>query len=132
MAHRFGDLEAVVMDRIWSAPDTITVRTVFEDLLRSREIAYTTVMTTMDNLHRKGWLEREREGKAYRYRARLSREQYSAQLMREALGGGRSDLVLAHFVEQISDDDTAALRKVLRRAKSRNPHPEQPGTEVAE
>jgi len=132
MAHRFGDLEAVVMDRIWSAPDTITVRTVFEDLLRSREIAYTTVMTTMDNLHRKGWLEREREGKAYRYRARLSREQYSAQLMREALGGGRSDLVLAHFVDQISDDDTAALRKVLRRAKSRHPHPEQPGTEVAE
>lgn len=120
------------MDRIWSAPDTITVRTVFEDLLRSREIAYTTVMTTMDNLHRKGWLERERDGKAYRYRARLSREQYSAQLMREALGGGRSDLVLAHFVEQISDDDTAALRKVLRRAKTRNAPTEQPGTEVAE
>ncbi|WP_227982676.1 BlaI/MecI/CopY family transcriptional regulator [Nocardia spumae] len=120
MAHRFGDLEAVVMDRIWSAPDTITVRTVFEDLLRSRDIAYTTVMTTMDNLHRKGWLERERDGKAYRYRPRLSREQYSAQLMREALGGGRADLVLAHFVEQISEDDTAALRKVLRKVRAKN------------
>lgn len=52
--------------------------------------------------------------------------------MREALGGGRSDLVLAHFVEQISDDDTAALRKVLRRMKTRNARTEQPGTEVAE
>ncbi|AHH17712.1 BlaI/MecI/CopY family transcriptional regulator [Nocardia nova] len=120
MAHRFGDLEAVVMDRVWSAPGPITVRTVFEDLLRTREIAYTTVMTTMDNLHRKGWLERERDGKAYRYHPRLTREQYSAQLMREALGGGRSDLVLAHFVEQISDDDTAALRKVLRRMRAKN------------
>ncbi|MEV5653011.1 BlaI/MecI/CopY family transcriptional regulator [Nocardia sp. NPDC052254] len=131
MAHRFGDLEAVVMDRVWSAPDSITVRTVFEDLLRTREIAYTTVMTTMDNLHRKGWLERERDGKAYRYRPRLSREQYSAQLMREALGGGRSDLVLAHFVEQISDDDTAALRKVLRRMRAKNTA-DQPGSGAAE
>ncbi|CAM4338523.1 BlaI/MecI/CopY family transcriptional regulator [Nocardia ninae] len=115
MAHRFGDLEAVVMDRVWSADDTITVREVYEHLLRDREIAYTTVMTIMDNLHRKGWLERTRQGKAYDYWPTLSREQYSAKLMRDALGGGgRSDLVLAHFVEQITEDESAALRTVLR------------------
>ena len=120
MARGFGDLEAVVMDRLWEREGATTVRAVFEDLLHDREIAYTTVMSTMDNLHRKGWLSREREGKAYLYVPSMTREQYSAQLMRDALDvGGRSDLVLAHFLEQISDDESAALRKVLRRLSSR-------------
>ncbi|MGS2809210.1 MULTISPECIES: BlaI/MecI/CopY family transcriptional regulator [Nocardia] len=117
MGHRFGDLEAVVMDRMWSAEDDVTVREIYEGLLREREIAYTTVMSTMDNLHRKGWLARERHGKAYRYWPTLSREEYSAQLMRAALEGARSDLVLAHFVEQISDDESDALRALLRRLR---------------
>ena len=120
MARGFGDLEAVVMDRLWASEGATTVREVFEDLLRDREIAYTTVMSTMDNLHRKGWLSRERQGKAYLYVPGMTRAQYSAQLMRDALDvGGRSDLVLAHFLEQISDDESAALRKVLRRLASR-------------
>jgi predicted transcriptional regulator len=63
-----------------------------------------------------GWLSRERVGKAYRSWPRMSREQYGAVLMREALdAGGRSDRVLAHFLEQISDEGSAALRKVLQR-----------------
>ena len=120
MARGFGDLEAVVMDRLWARDGATTVREVFEDLLHDREIAYTTVMSTKDNLHRKGWLSRKRQGKAYLYVPSMTREQYSAQLMRDALDvGGRSDLVLAHFLEQISDDESAALRKVLRRSGSR-------------
>jgi predicted transcriptional regulator len=116
VARGFGDLEAVVMDRLWECDGATTVREVFEDLLRDREIAYTTVMSTMDNLHRKGWLSRERDGKAYRYWPSMTREQYGAALMREALdAGGRSDRVLAHFLEQISAEDSAALRKVLGR-----------------
>ena len=116
MARGFGDLEAVVMDRLWECDGATTVREVFEDLLHDREIAYTTVMSTMDNLHRKGWLSRERDGKAYRYWPSMTREQYGAALMREALdAGGRSDRVLAHFLEQISAEDSAALRKVLGR-----------------
>ncbi|MEE6175454.1 BlaI/MecI/CopY family transcriptional regulator [Mycobacterium sp. 050134] len=112
----FGELEAVVMDRIWNrgpaAPTT--VRDVFDELAAERDIAYTTVMSTMDNLHTKGWLARERDGKAYRYWATLTREQHSARLMREALeGGGRSDLVLSHFVEQIGPEESARLRAAL-------------------
>lgn len=119
MARGFGDLEAVVMDRLWVRDSATSVREVFEDLLHDREIAYTTVMSTMDNLHRKGWLSRKRHGKAYLYTPSMTREQYSAQLMREALdAGGRSDLVLTHFLEKISDDESAALRKVLRRLSS--------------
>ena len=59
-------------------------------------------MSTMDNLHRKGWLERMKEGKAYRYTATASREEYSAWLMQEALAvGGDTETVLTHFVAQI-------------------------------
>jgi predicted transcriptional regulator len=77
-------------------------------------------MSTMDNLHGKGWLAREREGKAYRYWATLSREEHSARLMREALdGGGRSDLVLSHFVEQIGPEESDRLREALRRLSRR-------------
>ncbi|UGT52015.1 BlaI/MecI/CopY family transcriptional regulator [Nocardia asteroides] len=105
------------MDRVWAAEDDLTVRDVYESLLLEREIAYTTVMSTMDNLHRKGWLDRERHGKAYLYWPTLTREEYSAQLMRDALEGTRSDLVLAHFVKQISEDESEALRALLRRVK---------------
>ena len=118
----FGELEAVIMDRVWDRdPGTsTTVREVFDQLTAERDIAYTTVMSTMDNLHSKGWLARERDGKAYRYWATLSREQHSARLMREALdGGGRSDLVLSHFVEQIGPDESARLRDALRRLSRR-------------
>ncbi|MBF6289964.1 BlaI/MecI/CopY family transcriptional regulator [Nocardia farcinica] len=121
MAHRFGDLEAVVMERVWAAEDDLTVRDVYESLLFERELAYTTVMSTMDNLHRKGWLDRERHGKAYLYWPTLTREEYSAQLMRDALEGTRSDLVLAHFVKQISEDESEALRALLRRVKPNRP-----------
>ncbi|OBA99072.1 CopY family transcriptional regulator [Mycolicibacterium fortuitum] len=112
----FGELEAEIMDRIWNrGPAAVTVREVFDELVEERRIAYTTVMSTMDNLHTKGWLERDRDGRAYRYWPRLNREQHTAQLMREALdAGGRSDLVLSYFIEQIDPQDSDRLRAALR------------------
>ena len=118
----FGELEAVIMDRMWhrDGPST-TVREIFDELVREREIAYTTVMSTMDNLHTKGWLAREKEGKAYRYWPTLTREEHSARLMRDALdAGGRSDLVLNHFIEQIGPEESDRLRAALRRIASRS------------
>ena len=124
LARGFGDLEAVVMDRLWDRDGATTVREVFKDMSRDREIAYTTVMSTMDNLYHKGWLMRERNGKAYRYWPSMTREEYCAALMREALdAGGQADRVLAHFLDQISDDDSEALRKVMRRAGSKRTRP---------
>lgn len=114
----FGELEAVIMERVWDyGPEaSMTVREIFEQLAAERQIAYTTVMSTMDNLHTKGWLARERDGRAYRYWATLSREQHTARLMRDALkGGGRSDLVLSHFIEQIGPRESERLRTALRR-----------------
>src|SRR6201994_2914687 len=101
----FGDLEAVLMQRIWDHDGTVTVRDLFEELREERNIAYTTVMSTMDNLHRKGWLARERDGKDYRYTAVASREEYSARLMGEALAdAGDTEAVVSHFVEAMGGE----------------------------
>jgi predicted transcriptional regulator len=116
----FGDLEAVIMHRVWQYGKPVTVRELFDDLSAERTIAYTTVMSTMDNLHRKGWLGRVKEGKAYRYTATASREEYSARLMREALdAGGDTEAVLSHFVAQIDSGESEALRSVLRKLRDR-------------
>jgi predicted transcriptional regulator len=112
----FGDLEAVIMTRVWDRGIRVTVRDLVDELQRERPIAYTTVMTTMDNLHRKGWLARVKDGKAYQYTATASRAEYSARLMREALdGGGDAEMVLSHFVAQMGGPEAELLRDVVRR-----------------
>jgi predicted transcriptional regulator len=116
----FGDLETVIMHMVWDRQGPVTVRELFDDLRQEREIAYTTVMSTMDNLHRKGWLARAKDGKAYRYTATASREEYSARLMREALAdGGDTEAVLGHFVAQMGGPESEALRAVVRRLTER-------------
>ena len=118
---QMGQLEAAVMHRLWDWDRPASVREVVDDLQRERKIAYTTVMSTMDNLHTKGWLERELEGRAYRYWAVLTREQHTARLMREALdGGGRSELVLNYFIEQIGPEESEDLRSALRKLARRS------------
>src|ERR1700735_5768456 len=118
----FGDLESVIMHLVWDHDSPVTVRDLFGALRQERVIAYTTVMSTMDNLHRKGWLSRAKDGKAYRYTATASRAEYSARLMREALaGGGDAEGVLSHFVTQIDGEESEVLRAVGRRLGSRRP-----------
>ena len=112
----FGDLEAVVMDKVWAHLAPVTVREIFDELTGQRAIAYTTVMSTMDNLHRKGWLAREKDGKAYRYTAVASRDEYSARLMREAMAeGGDTEAVLTHFIAHMDGGESETLRAVLRK-----------------
>jgi predicted transcriptional regulator len=111
----FGDLEATVMDRVWAREDGVTVREVFDELTGTRQIAYTTVLSTMDNLHRKGWVRRDREGKAYRYWPTMTREERSANLMRAAFSaGGDTEAVLAFFVGQMTAEESAQLKAALR------------------
>jgi predicted transcriptional regulator len=113
----FGDLEATVMERVWDREDGVTVRQVFEELADARQIAYTTVLSTMDNLHRKGWVRREREGKAYRYWPTMTREERSANLMRAAFSaGGDREAVLAFFVEQMTPEESIQLKAALRQS----------------
>jgi predicted transcriptional regulator len=111
-----GDLEAQVMRTIWALARPVTVRDVVSDLQRERPIAYTTVMTVMDNLRRKGWLRRQPDGRAYRYEPLMSGEEYSAGLMRQALAaGGDRPAVLMQFIEDLSAEEAEALKEAYRR-----------------
>jgi predicted transcriptional regulator len=111
----FGELEAVIMDRLWARGAPATVREVLTDLRAARrELAYTTVLTVMDNLRKKGWLAREPAGRAFRFVPVLTREQYGAQVMRQALdGSGDPAVALSHFVGRMSLEEATALRVVL-------------------
>lgn len=109
-----GQLEALVMDRLWSADGPLSVRQVLETLSEDKHRAYTTVMTVMDNLFHKGFVDRELSGRAYVYRAMQTREQHAADLMENALaGGGDRGAALMRFVEQLNPDEAAQLRAVL-------------------
>src|SRR3989442_15908950 len=99
------------MDRLWARGEPTTVREIFDGLERERSIAYTTVMTMMDNLHKKGWLTRKMDGRAYRYTPVASREAYSAELMRAALDESADPkATLVQFLGQMSAEEVEASR----------------------
>ena len=111
-----GDLEVRVMRTVWARGEPVTVRDVLGDLQAERSLAYTTVMTVMGNLRRKGWLRRHDEGRAYRYEPLVSAEEYSADLMRQALAASTDrPAVLMHFLGDLSPEETAALEEAYQR-----------------
>lgn len=114
----FGDLEAAVMQVLWQRGASATVREVLAELSPSRPLAYTTVMTVMDNLHRKGALRREMAGRAWRYSATRSRAEHSAAMLQEVLSSaGDRDEVLMHFVAELDADAVASLRAAVEAAR---------------
>ena len=114
---RFGELEAVIMDRLWARDRPMLVREVVDELHGERALAYTTVMTVMENLYRKGWLRRERDGRAWRYEPTRSRSSYTSELMNDALATSPDRrTALTHFALQMSPNDAALLREALEQA----------------
>ncbi|MFC9268645.1 BlaI/MecI/CopY family transcriptional regulator [Streptomyces zhihengii] len=117
---QLGDLEAEIMDRLWSWGRPATAREVLNDLNRTRPLAYSTVKTVADILCGKGMLSREMDGRTWSYRATCTRQEYTASRMREALEGSQDTAgVMASFVEKISPGEAEALRAALRAAKRR-------------
>ncbi|MET8625636.1 BlaI/MecI/CopY family transcriptional regulator [Kitasatospora sp. NPDC004669] len=115
MVRQLGELENAIMTRVWRWNRPVTVREVLLDLQSEREIAYTTVMTVLDKLHRKGWLRRERVGRAYRYEPVSSREAYTAALMNDAWATSDNPAAaLVHFFGLMSPEQREALRDALR------------------
>ncbi|MFH9661605.1 BlaI/MecI/CopY family transcriptional regulator [Streptomyces sp. NPDC017248] len=110
-----GELEDAVMTRVWKWNRPVTVREVLEDLQQERSIAYTTVMTVLDNLHQKGWVRREAEGRAYRYEAVSTRAAYAAALMNEAWSQSDNPAAaLVAFFGMMSEEQRQALRDAVR------------------
>ena len=120
-----GELERDVMAELWAAPEPLTVRQVHERIAARRALAYTTVMTVLDRLAKKGVVRQERADRAYRYAASASREQMTAELMLDALGAVDDDAAreaaLVHFVGQVGPSGAAALRAALEAAARSTP-----------
>ena len=118
----FGELEAAIMDRIWSAGRPLLVREVQQALRPER--AYNTVWTVTEILYRKGWLTREKDGRAYRYQATVSRAEYAAGLMGEALAASADPAAtLWSFAGRISPAEAEQLRQALEQARRAEERP---------
>ena len=110
-----GDLEREVMTQLWDAGEALTVRQVHERLSADRDLAYTTVMTVLDRLAKKGVVTQQKADRAYRYAPAQSREEMTAAVMLDALSESPdSGAALAHFLGQLSPE---ALTAALEAAK---------------
>ncbi|MGW9434800.1 BlaI/MecI/CopY family transcriptional regulator [Streptomyces sp. NPDC055607] len=119
---RLGELEAEIIERLWLWQRPATVREIVDDLNTVRPVAYTTVMTVAGILHRKGWLRRWKDGRAWAYEAVRTREDYTAALMQDALGSTADrPAALLRFVEHMSAEDVRALGEALQRVRSPAP-----------
>ncbi len=116
----FGDLEMAIMEVMWASDGPHVVREVRERLRYGRPVAYTTVMTVINILHRKGVLDREKPGRAWRYWPVETREDHDARLMAAVLrSGGDQDVTMRRFLERVSDDEMRSLCGALAAARSR-------------
>lgn len=121
---QLGKLESELMERVWARGEA-SVRDLHDEL--SSRLAYTTVMTTLDRLYKKGLLDRRPVGRAFFYTARASKEQYNLQLTQHLIGiaeveSGSRQAVLSCFVDYVSDSDLKLLDELdeLIKAKKRN------------
>jgi predicted transcriptional regulator len=104
-----GHLESLVMDVMWSRGEG-NVREVAENL--GRPLAYTTVMTTLDRLFKKGILERRKSERAFLYSPRLSRRDWERQRAGELVAGflagprQSGELLISCFLDEVGRDAT--------------------------
>jgi len=114
LASVFGALELRVLEALWRRGDG-TVRDLCEDFPAA---AYTTLMTTMERLHRKGVLAREKNGRAFVYRPVNTRAELESGLITRAiqplLSGDSAHPVLSCFVEEVSRQDERLLDELER------------------
>lgn len=116
--HVLGELETAVMELLWREAGQ-TASDVAERLRRKRDIAHTTVQTTLDRMYRKNYLTRVKEGKAFVYAPRYTREEFDRGVAQEVLGallGQFTGQALSAFVELVSEDGKALdqLEEMIR------------------
>ena len=117
------DLEADIMDVAWTRDwEEFSVRDVLEVLQEDRDIAYTTVMTTVKRLFDKGLLEREKSGRRYLYTPVMGRDEFHARMavevMRSLPEGGRQ-AAMSMLVEEMGESTTIERLKELIAEKKR-------------
>ena len=119
-ANGLGDLERAIMECLWASDEPLVVRQIAEQLEATdgKKRAYTTVMTVADRLAKKGLTSRERDGRAWRYSASATREELTAQALRETLADAPDLLAWAlangvrlRFIEQMPLDADQTWRR---------------------
>ncbi len=116
-----GPLETEIMRILWSEGRS-TVKKVHRSLSQQREIAYTTVMTTMSRLAEKGVLNRSREGLAYVYSPAISEEDFVQMVVRQVLDGlldDYSDTAIEYMVDYLARNNPAELMRLQQAIRSR-------------
>ena len=110
------------MDVVWSKQlVSFAVGDVLAILEKQRDIAYTTVMTTVTRLYEKGILERERDGKRYLYSPKLTREVFMESTAREVLdgagGGNQAPVRLGEKVSEASAGELDDLEALIQKRR---------------
>ena len=112
-----GSLERQTMDEVWKQKE-VSVKQV--ETAFGERIAYTTVMTTLDRLYKKGFLDRRKEGRAFLYAPKFTPEELERGLAEDVIGSlldtatERVEPVLACIVDAISDRDRELLDELER------------------
>jgi predicted transcriptional regulator len=111
-----GPLESEVMETVWELGET-TVRDVHAELSPRRELAYTTIMTTMARLASKGLLARDTTGLAHRYRPTVSREEYARSTVTSVVDwllDAFPEPAMSYFVQKMDDEADPEMMSALR------------------
>jgi predicted transcriptional regulator len=113
-----GPLELMVMEIVWARPHS-SVRDVTSRL--ERPLAYTTVMTTLDRLYKKGMLERRKDDRAFVYTASLTRDDWGRKQAGELVAGllanprHSTELLISCLVDTVGEHDNALLDELERK-----------------
>jgi predicted transcriptional regulator len=120
-----GPLEAEIMDVVWDEGE-VTVRDVHSTLNRDRDIAYTTVMTTLGRLADKGLLRRVEAQPAHRFSELVSREQYARSTVKSVvdwLVNHFPDPAVSYFIDRVEEEDEEVidrLREAIEQRRARD------------
>jgi predicted transcriptional regulator len=121
VARYLGDLQAAVMEIFWRQ-ESATVREVADELNKKRELAYTTVLTLVSRLWSRGFLEREPEGRGFRYWPSRSRDDFLADLSDELIDRLFTDfgaIGVARVGERLSELSAQEKQRLTRGRKKR-------------
>jgi predicted transcriptional regulator len=122
LAHFLGPLETTVMRILWECGEG-SVRDVIQRL--DRQLAYTTVMTTLDRLFKKGLLDRRKSDRAFLYSPRFSQPNWERRVVGDLVTGilegseSSSELLLSCLVEAVGQHDEALLDDLEKKIRAR-------------
>ena len=99
---KLGGLQRDVIEQVWELGEA-TVHQVRDELCRKKKLAYTTVLTAMQNLEKSGWLKHRSEGKTYIYMPTKTREEAGGRSLKkfmDSIYDGNALLMFRHLMQQ--------------------------------